>query len=136
MYREHSYLIHIPSLCPLWPCPCVCVCVCMCVYILLFSWHFMMSVCILCRKLEGNHFHLCVCVPHSLYSPKGSVPDPISPDVLPPFGEYLLLLGLLHLFFSLWMVAEYFVVNWPNFIIKLPDFVFSIKKRYTPIISL
>jgi hypothetical protein len=42
------------------------------------------------------------------------------------FGDYLLyILGGIHLLFSLWMLLEYFVINWPNF--SLPRIVYSNK---------
>jgi len=43
---------------------------------------------------------------------------------IPWFSNYVLhwILGSVHLFFSLWMVAEYITVNWPNFTLKLPKF--------------
>ena len=47
------------------------------------------------------------------------------------FRNYLLyLLGGFHLFFSLWMFVEYFVVNYPNFILPLPNFFYTVFKRW------
>ena len=36
--------------------------------------------------------------------------------------------GIVHLILSLWMVLEYFVVNWPNF--RLPKFYYRLKSQY------
>lgn len=42
------------------------------------------------------------------------------------FSEYLLyIFGSLHLFFSLWMLLEYFIINWPNF--SLPRILYTNK---------
>lgn len=36
----------------------------------------------------------------------------------------VILLGILHSFFSIWMVLEYFILNWPNFV--LPEFLYKV----------
>ena len=54
------------------------------------------------------------------------VAGPIKPEVYLFFRQYLLfILGPVHLIFSLWMVVEYFVVNYPNFILPLPSFFYT-----------
>ena len=46
------------------------------------------------------------------------------------FRSFLLfILGAIHLLFSLWMVIEYFVVNYPNFILPLPSFFYTLFQR-------
>lgn len=55
----------------------------------------------------------------------------IEPEFLPywqgVFGPVKLAFGSFHLFLSLWMFLEYFIVNWPNF--RLPRFYYSIITR-------
>jgi hypothetical protein len=59
------------------------------------------------------------------------VAGPIKPEVDVFFRQYLLfILGAVHLIFSLWMVVEYFVVNYPNFILPLPTFFYTLFGRF------
>ena len=63
-----------------------------------------------------------------VYSENATFSDiagPISPSSYRWFFYVLYVLGSIHLFFSLWMVAEYFLLNWHNFV--LPSFVYSNK---------
>ena len=54
----------------------------------------------------------------------------IKPSVKVYFRDYLLyILGAFHLIFTLWMAVEYFVVNYPNFILPLPAVFYIIFKR-------
>lgn len=73
-----------------------------------------------------------LCLIH-VFSCSATWPDaagPIKPNVDLYFRSYLLfLLGAVHLIFSLWMVVEYFVVNYPNFIFPLPSFFYTAFKR-------
>ena len=58
------------------------------------------------------------------------VAGPIKPEVDVFFRQYLLfILGAIHLIFSLWMVVEYFLVNYPNFILPLPSFFYTLFGR-------
>ena len=70
----------------------------------------------------------------TLYSSSASWPQSggaIKPDVQSYFRNYLLyVLGGFHLFFSLWMFVEYFVVNYPNFVLPLPTFFYTVFKRW------
>jgi hypothetical protein len=56
----------------------------------------------------------------------------IRPQYLPywrdTYGVVALVFGLFHLFLSLWMFLEYFVINWPNF--KLPRLYYTFITRY------
>ena len=68
------------------------------------------------------------------YSYGDSLSVLIRPDVSPWFANYVLyILGSLHLLFSVWMAAEYIAVNWPNFTLKLPDFLYTIRAQYVKI---
>lgn len=81
--------------------------------------------------------HMCVCVfiplPYCTHSASATWPDSagaIKPDVQLYFRRYLLfILGSFHLLLSLWMVVEYFVVNYPNFHFPLPSFFYTIFER-------
>lgn len=57
----------------------------------------------------------------------------IQPDFLSFWrGAYrpvLYVFGSIHLILSIWMVLEYFIINWPNF--KLPSIYYSLITRYT-----
>ena len=50
---------------------------------------------------------------------------PFRPDLRYPWFTYYLLyiLGGIHLFFSIWMLLEYFLTNWPNF--SLPKILYT-----------
>ena len=55
-----------------------------------------------------------------------SLIEPQTPKLDKWFSDYVLyIMGGIHLFFAVWMVAEYFVVNWPNFV--LPRVFFTNK---------
>ncbi len=50
---------------------------------------------------------------------------PIRPDLDDWIGKFaLFILGPIHLVLSLWMLVEYFAVNWPNFV--LPRYIYRI----------
>jgi inositol 1,4,5-triphosphate receptor type 1 len=52
------------------------------------------------------------------------------PDVQNYFRSFLLfVLGGFHLLLALWMVAEYFVVNYPHFFLLVPSFISKAKDR-------
>lgn len=81
-----------------------------------------------------------------------AIPDPLSDEVRqsliytfanasgaikPAFIRYwgdgayqpvLYTFGSIHLILSIWMVLEYFIINWPNF--RLPSFFYSVLTRY------
>ncbi len=58
------------------------------------------------------------------YSVRGAA-GAIRPDTDNWFDDVVVyLLGTIHLVLSLWMLVEYFVVNWPNFV--LPRYVYWI----------
>ena len=75
---------------------------------------------------SAQPFPLCFC--SASWPESGGA---IKPDVQSYFRNYLLyLLGGFHLFFSLWMFVEYFVVNYPNFVFPLPNFFYTVFKRW------
>lgn len=59
----------------------------------------------------------------------------IQPSFLRYWGEayrpVLYVFGTVHLIMSIWMVLEYFIVNWPNF--RLPSLFYSIVTKYVHI---
>lgn len=67
-------------------------------------------------------------------SPSATWPEAagaIRPDVEPSFGRYLLyILGVVHLSLTIWMVLDYFVVNFHNFILPLPGFFYEVFGRW------
>ena len=56
---------------------------------------------------------------------------PIQPNFLGYWGNayrpVLYVFGVGHLILSIWMVLEYFILNWPNF--RLPSLYYSIVSR-------
>jgi hypothetical protein len=58
----------------------------------------------------------------------------IQPDFLAYWGSayrpVLYTFGSIHLILSIWMLLEYFIINWPNF--RLPSIYYSLVARYGP----
>lgn len=88
-------------------------------------------------SMKSEHpytYHMWVFYPLLCYSHSATWPDSagaIKPDVQLYFRRYLLfILGSFHLLMSLWMVVEYFVVNYPNFHFPLPSFFYTIFERW------
>ena len=56
----------------------------------------------------------------------------IQPDFLAYWGNayrpVLYTFGSIHLILSIWMVLEYFIINWPNF--RLPSLYYNLVARY------
>ena len=66
---------------------------------------------------------------YTFYNASGA----IRPDFLQYWGDgayppVLYTFGSIHLILSIWMVLEYFIVNWPNF--RLPSFFYSVLTWY------
>ncbi len=55
---------------------------------------------------------------------------PAVPTIRNEFQITLYALGSLHIFLSLWMVLEYFIVNWPHFVV--PEILCSIPLPAVP----
>ena len=89
--------------------------------------------------MHRHAIHNCVSfTPPSLfpYPPPSSRPTwpeaagAFKPDVSTYFDDYLrYILGVFHLLLTIWMIIEYFVVNYPNFILPLPGFFYKIFRR-------
>ncbi|XP_019851941.1 PREDICTED: inositol 1,4,5-trisphosphate receptor type 3-like [Amphimedon queenslandica] len=52
---------------------------------------------------------------------------PFRPDFPRWFHPLFFVLGAIHLFLSLWIVVEYFVINWPHF--RLPSFCYTLRAK-------
>ena len=86
-------------------------------------------------KIHQLSYHSCLICMHisscTYFSVNGSVSSSagaFEPDVHNWFGDVVLyIFGIIHLLFSLWMAVEYFMVNWPNFI--LPCFTYRFIPR-------
>lgn len=54
------------------------------------------------------------------------IAGPVTPNHIHDwYSIALYVLGSLHLLFSIWMVTEYFLLNWRNFV--LPSFIYTNK---------
>ena len=96
-------------------------------YYLLVLWSILMSIFTLMAFMVPSGLQAETARPFTFFNSSGA----IQPDFLDYWGNayrpVLYSFGSIHLILSIWMLLEYFIINWPNF--RLPSLYYDLVAR-------
>ena len=100
-------------------------------HILLILWSILMSIFTLMAFMIPNDpdqlSELVLNSSFNFFSASGAIQPKFLRYWQNAYRPVLYTFGSVHLFLSIWMFLEYFIVNWPNF--KLPNLCYSLMTR-------